>query len=167
MRNLRQVEQFFISADPTRRWVSSAGLAIAIGIAYFLAARLSLALLTKPDGVAVFWPAAGIATGVLIALGPRARLPVAAGTMVATIVANLLGDRDIWSAIVFALCNAGEALFIAGIIEFYFGSSFNLNKLRNVLGLLAAVMLGTSVSGIGGTVGYVLFHSSTAPVLTI
>jgi PAS domain S-box-containing protein len=165
--NLLQVEQLFTSADPTRRRVSSIGLAIAVGLAYFLAAKLSLALLTKPDGVAVFWPAAGIASGVLIAAGPRARLPVAAGTMAATIVANLLGDRDIWSAIVFALCNAGEALFIAGIIEFYFGSSFNLNKLRNVLGLLAAVMLGTSVSGIGGTVGYVLFHSSTAPVLTI
>jgi PAS domain S-box-containing protein len=164
---LLQIEQLLTSADPMRRRVGSAGLAVAVGIAYFLAARLSLGLLTKPDGVAVFWPAAGIATGVLIALGPRARLPVAAGTMAATIVANLLGDRDIWSAIVFALCNAGEALFIAGMIEFYFGSSFTLDRLRNVLGLLAAVMVGTSVSGIGGTVGYVLFHSSTAPALTI
>jgi len=164
---LLQIEQLFTSADPMRRRVGSAGLAIAVGIAYFLAARLSLDLQTKPDGVAVFWPAAGIAAGVLIALGRRARLPVMAGTMAATIAANLLGDRDIWSAIVFALCNAGEALFIAGMLEFYFGSSFNLDRLRNVLGLLAAVMVGTSVSGIGGTVGYVLFHSSTASVLTI
>ena len=31
------------------------GLAVAVGVAYFLAAQLSLALLTKPDGVAVFW----------------------------------------------------------------------------------------------------------------
>src|SRR6266850_1092402 len=36
-----------------------------------LAARLSLSLLTKPDGVAVFWPASGVAAGALIALGPR------------------------------------------------------------------------------------------------
>src|SRR6267142_909864 len=79
-------------ADPTRQWISAIGLAIAVGIAYFLAARLSLSLLTKPDGVAVFWPAAGVATGVLIALGPGARLPVAAGAMAATIVANLMGD---------------------------------------------------------------------------
>ena len=75
-------------ADPSQRWVSSIVLAIAVGVAYFLAARLSLALLTKPDGVAVFWPAAGVATGVLIALGPGARLPVAVGAMAATIVAN-------------------------------------------------------------------------------
>jgi HWE histidine kinase len=61
------------------RWVGSIGLAVAVGVAYFLAARLSLALLTKPDGVAVFWPASGVAAGVLIGLGPAARLPVAAG----------------------------------------------------------------------------------------
>ena len=49
-------------------WVGSMELAIAVAITYFLAARLSLALL-EPDGVAVFWPAAGIATGVMIAHG--------------------------------------------------------------------------------------------------
>src|SRR5512133_1753414 len=97
-------------ADPTRQWISASGLAIAVGIAYFLAARLSLLLLTKPDGVAVFWPASGIAAGALIALGPGSRLPVAAGAAVATIVANLLGDRTFMGAIVFAVCNAGEAL---------------------------------------------------------
>jgi PAS domain S-box-containing protein len=160
-------QQLSASAEPSRRWVSSIVLAIAVGVVYFLAARLSLALLTKPDGVAVFWPAAGVAAGVLIALGPGARLPVAAGAMAATIVANLLGDRNIWSAIVFAVCNAGEAVFVAGMIEFYFGSSFSLGSLRHVLGLLAAAILGTTVSGIGGTVGYIVFHSSTTPVLTI
>ena len=125
-------------AQPTWRWISSIGLAVAVGIAYFLAARLSLALLTKPDGVAVFWPAAGVAAGVLIALGPGARLPVATGAMAATIVANLFGDRTIWGAIVFAICNAGEAILTAALIEFYFGSSFSLGRLRHVLGLLAA-----------------------------
>jgi hypothetical protein len=35
----------------TRRWANSILLTLAVGIAYFLAARLSLALLTKPDGV--------------------------------------------------------------------------------------------------------------------
>ncbi len=162
MRNLqKQVEhQLSAFAAPTNRWVSSISLAAAVGVAYFLAARLSLALLTKPDGVAVFWPAAGVAAGILIALGPGARLPVAIGAMAATIVANLLGDRTIWSAIVFAFCNAGEAVLTAALIEFYFGSSFSLGRLRHVLGLLMAAIFGTAVSGIGGTAGYVLFHSS-------
>ena len=53
-------------AGSTRRWARSNGLAAAVGIAYFLAARLSLLLSSlQPDGVAVFWPASGVATGVL------------------------------------------------------------------------------------------------------
>lgn len=164
----KQVErQAFTFADPTWRRVGSTGLAVAVGVAYFLAARLSLALLTKPDGVAVFWPAAGVSAGALIALGPRTRWPVSVGAMAATIVANLLGDRTIWGAIVFALCNAGEALITAGLIEYYFGAAFSLGRLRHVLGLLAAAIVGTSISGVGGTVGYVFFHSSTAPVATV
>jgi integral membrane sensor domain MASE1 len=81
------------SIDLTR-WVGGVGLAAAVGVVYFVAARLSLALLTKPEGVAVFWPAAGVSAGVLIALGSGARWPVIFGTMAATIVANLLGDRN-------------------------------------------------------------------------
>src|SRR5438045_3553026 len=106
-------------AGSTQQWARSIGLATAVGIVYFLAARLSLLLLTKPDGVAVFWPASGVAAGVLIALGPRARLPVAAGAMVATIIANLMGDRTLLSSVVFALCNAGEALLAAWLIEHF------------------------------------------------
>jgi PAS domain S-box-containing protein len=146
---------------------AGAALAVSIGLTYFVAARLSLALLTKPDGVAVFWPAAGVSAGTLIALGPRARWPVVAGAMAATIVANLLGDRSIWSVLIFAICNAGEAVIIAGLIERYFGPAFNLDRLSHVLGFLGAVVAGTAISGLGGALGYMLFHASTAPPLTI
>ena len=149
-----------------RSWPGSIGLAIAIAITYFLAARLSLALLSEPDGVAVFWPAAGIGSGILIALGRSARLPVAVGVMAATIIANLLGDRNIASAIIFALCNAGEAMIIAWLIENHFGSGFSLDSSRRVLGLFLATAVGTAISGIGGTAAFVLFHGSEAPILT-
>src|SRR5258707_8767599 len=102
--------------DPTLPWIGAIGLAIAVGIAYFLAAQLSLTLLAEPDGVAVFWPAAGVSSGVLIALGRDGRLPVAGGAMIATVIANLMGDRNVWSATAFALCNAGEAL-LAGMAD--------------------------------------------------
>ena len=35
---------------------------VGVALAYFVAARLSLALLEPVDGVAVFWPAAGVAS---------------------------------------------------------------------------------------------------------
>src|SRR5438105_11130984 len=96
-------------------------LAVLVGGIYILSAKLSLSLLT-PDGVAVFWPAAGVAAGALIAFGPPARWAVVAGTMVATIVANLLGDRNLWSCLFFALFNAGEALLVAWLIDRLFVS---------------------------------------------
>jgi signal transduction histidine kinase len=145
-------------------WAGPIVLTVAVGVAYFLAARLSLALLTKPEGVAVFWPAAGVAAGVLIALGPRARWPVVAGTMAATIVANLFGDRNLPSAFLFAVCNAGEAVLAAWIIERVYGTGFRLSQLRNVLGLFAAAAVGTALSAIGGTAGIRFFHNADAPL---
>ena len=147
-------------------WPPQIGIAAAIGIVYFLAAHVSLFLLTDLDGVAVFWPAAGISAGVLVALGPAARMPVVAGVIGATVVANLAGDRNLGSTIVFALCNAGEPVLTAWLIERQFGSGFSLDSFRRVLGLLAAAGIATAVSGIGGTLGFVLFHGSTAPLLT-
>jgi signal transduction histidine kinase/CheY-like chemotaxis protein len=145
----------------------AAVVTVGVAIAYFHAAQLSLALLAKSDGVAVFWPAAGIASGVLIAAGPAARWPVVFGVIPATIAANLLGDRNIYSSVFSAVANAGEAVLVAGLIEHFFRGPFDLNELRRVLGLFAATFVGTALSGFVGTSGFVLFHSLTAAAPTI
>ena len=49
----------------------------------------------------------------------------------------------------------------------YFGQSFSLDRLRNVIGLLAAAIVATAISGIVGTLGFQLFHSSPTSFLTI
>ena len=41
--------------DSTQRWAGSIGLAVLVSVAYLLAARLSLALLSKP----MAWPCSG------------------------------------------------------------------------------------------------------------
>jgi len=161
----KRVQEQVAARQPRQQWVNWIGLAVLVGVAYFLAARLSLLLLTKPDGVAVFWPASGVAAGAMIALGSRARLPVAVGAAVATIVANLMGDRTLLSAVVFALCNAGEALLTGWLILRYFGANFSLDRLSHVMGLVTAAVVATAVSGIGGTAGFLYFHNSTAPIL--
>ena len=109
-------------ADLARRWVNSIGLAVAVGVAYFLAARLGVGLLLEPEGVAVFWPAAGVSSGVLIALGPRARWPVAVGVTAATVVIHQVTADPLWAGIALGLSNAAEALIVAGLLELYFGA---------------------------------------------
>ena len=148
-------------------WAVSALATVAFAIAYFLSARLSLALLEKHDGVAVFWPAAGVASGTLIVVGRAARWPVIVGLMAATVLANLMGDRGVWSSLLFAVANASEAAIVARLIERYCGSPFELDTLRRVIGLFAATIVGTAVSGIVGVMGFVWFYGANASVPTI
>src|SRR5215470_3188227 len=140
----------FAVGDPTRQWVGGFGLAAVVGLGYFLAADFSVRLLVKPEGVAVFWPAAGISSGLLIALGPRARWPVLAGVILATITTHLIINDPLWAGVALGVCNAAEASVTAGLVQHYFGVGFNLVRLRYVLGLLAAAIVATVVSGIGG-----------------
>jgi PAS domain S-box-containing protein len=160
------------NASAKERVLASIGLAVAICVAYFLAARLSLFLQTQPDGVAVFWPAAGVSSGILIALGRDVRWPVAVlrwsvavGVIAATIIANLTSDRTIWASSAFALCNAGEALLVAWLIQRYVGRDFTLARMRHVVAFLGATIVGTAISGVGGTLAYKLLHSPDVPAL--
>src|SRR5215831_1663794 len=154
----------FAIGDLTRQWVGGIGLAAAVGLGYFLAADFSVRLLLRPEGVAVFWPAAGLSSGLLIVLR-HARWPVLAGVIVATVVTHLIIRDPLWAGIALGLCNGAEALITAGLIRYYFGSGFNLVRARNVISLLAAAVAGTSVSGIGGAVTYRLLRGPSAPML--
>ncbi len=142
------------------------GLAIAVGVAYFFAAELSISLLAKSKGLATFWLAGGVPTGVLIARGQDAKLPVAVGTMGATILASMMVNQHIWMSIALAFVNAGEALLAAWLIERYFGWPFTLDRLRNVLGLLTVAALATALGAIGGTAVNKLFQGPTAQIAT-
>jgi signal transduction histidine kinase len=153
--------------DLARRWGESIALAAAVGLGYFLAARLSVGLVLKPEGVAVFWPAAGISSGVLIALGvPRAGWPVAAGVTLATVAIHQLTADPLWAGIALGLSNAAEALITAGLIERYFGANFNIDRVPRIFGLLLAATVATAVSGIGGALTYRVFNGPSATILT-
>ena len=149
----------------TQRWVRSVGLAAAVGLTYFLTAKFSVRLILESSGVAVFWPAAGISSGILIALGPHARWPVLAGVMVATVATHLIINDPLWAGVALGLSNGAEALITAGLIHHSFGAGFNLVRVRHVIGLLAAAVVATTVSGVGGAVTYRLMRGASAPML--
>jgi len=145
---------------PGNGWVLELGCAVGVATAYFLAARLGLALLT--EGVAVFWPASGVAVGILVTLGRRARRPIVIGVIAATIAANLMGDRSLWTSVFNGFCNAGEAVLTAWLLERWFGRAFAFDDVRHVLGFVAAAALGTAASAVGGAATMTLLHG-TAP----
>ena len=139
------------------------GLAVAIGIAYFMAAELGLALRAE-TGTSVFWPAAGISVGALIVWGRRARLPVAAGVVFATVVSNVMIGRNPWLAVAFGVVNAGQALLTTGLIERWLGRSFKLRDVRQVLGFLMASTIGAAVAATGAAIAVDLIQSTASPI---
>src|SRR5215471_14627432 len=156
-----------VAGNRTRRWAGGIGLAAAVGLAYFLAAFLSYGLSLQSEGLAVFWPASGVSSGLLIALRSRARWPVISGVIVAVVADHLIMADPLRVGIAFALSDAAETLIIAGLIQRYFGAEFSLDRLRHVLGMLAAAVIGTCVSGVGGVVASVLLRPPTVSILTI
>jgi PAS domain S-box-containing protein len=140
------------------------GIAVAIGVAYFVAARFGLVFRAKPGGVAVFWPAAGIAIGALIALGPNARLPVAVGVVVATVTSKLLITGNFWLGITFGLVCAGQTLLTAWLIECWFGRAFKLEDVPQVLGFLLASAAGAAVAAFGAVAAISFVHSTASPL---
>lgn len=122
---------------PAGGWQYALLLVLAMSFAYLATAKLSLALQLKPESIAVFWPASGLAAGALIALGPAARLPVATAVLLATVGANLLDGKGMALAAIFGLCNVGECLIMAGLTQALYGPSFRLDSRWRVFGFFA------------------------------
>ena len=145
-------------------WRATLGWAGALTIVYFLAAQLGLALLSEPSDVATFWPASGIAAGILLVSGRRACPALLIGVVVGTVAANLMGDRSLLTSIFKGFCNAGEAVLMAWLLDRWFGRAFTFGDLRQVVGFLAAAGLATATSALGGAATMTLLHTA-APFL--
>jgi PAS domain S-box-containing protein len=140
--------------------IATISAALAIALAYLLGAKLGLSLLAKPSGVAVFWPASGLAAGILIAAGRRAGMAAVLGVVLGTVAANLLSDRSLATSILKGFCNAGEAILMAWLLERWFGRPFTFGDFRRVVGFFAAAALATATSAVGGAVIMTELHTA-------
>jgi integral membrane sensor domain MASE1 len=163
--------QQFAAGDLTKRLAPLIALAGAVGLAYFLVAEVaSLGLVLQPGSIAVFWPSAGVSAGALIVLGPRGRWPAVAGIAIGQICIGLTAPQEFWHIpwVIAAttLCDTVEPLIIAGLIARYFGPDFALDRIRNVVGLLAAAVIGALPSSLGAAVTLQLALGPPVTLLT-
>jgi PAS domain S-box-containing protein len=131
-----------------RPWLGAVAISIVVGIAYFLTARIGV-VLGVSQGVPIFWPAAGIAVGAFIALGPNAYVPVTVGVVAANFASGILVGRSLSLTITFAFFNTGEALLTAWLIERWFGRAFRLEAVRQVLGFVVASAVSEAIAASG------------------
>lgn len=162
----------FAAGQLTRRWGSRIVLAMAIGLAYFVVARVTdIGLVLQPASISVFWPAAGVSSGALIVVGSRGQWPAAAGIALGQIAIGLTAPQEFWHIpwviAAITLCDTAEPLIIAGLIARYLGPDFALYRVRNVLGFLAAAAVGVTTSSLGAAVTLRLALGPPVTVLTV
>lgn len=82
-------------------------------IGYVALARFALELLDPVSGVALLWPAAGLAAGVVVLLWGRNGIVCVAVVAAAALLANLLNGNTFGKSSLFSLANSTEALAFA------------------------------------------------------
>jgi len=123
-------------------------LAAIIGLAviYHLAARLGLQMAYVQQNTSPVWPPSGIALAALLLLGiwawPAITLGVVAG--------SLLTGAPPGMAVGFGVANTLEALIGALLLQRLFRFDLGINRIRDVLALVAAAVCATAVSAVLG-----------------
>lgn len=141
--------------------------ALAVSVVYFAAAKLGLALLVEPEDVAVFWPASGLAAGALVYFGPQASLPVALGVITATFAANMINGRGVIAAIVFGLCNAGEALLLVWMLGRGLRSSFGFAGVPSVVRFFGVTVFSTALVAIPAAFVLYMLKGNATPIVAV
>ena len=146
----------------TCAWAATFGAAAVISIVYFVAAWLGLVLRPEPAHMAVFWPASGIAVGILIIAGRRASLAVCMSVMVGGVAATIFGGRGLFRSALLAGCNTGEVILFFWFLSRWVGGPFAFRDVREVVGFLLAASIAAAISGAGGAA---ILASSVTPYL--
>ncbi|MFC6286738.1 PAS domain S-box protein [Nocardioides sp. GCM10027113] len=128
-----------VSGQPRRGLLAATATLVAVYVVSVAAVHLRL-----EGGVALWWPAAGLAVA-LVALGPRRHWPaLTAGVALATFAANLTGGRDLPVALMFCLANAAEALLAASVLTARGSRTAVLRTLDDFLHLARAALVGAT-----------------------
>jgi integral membrane sensor domain MASE1 len=92
----------------------------------------------------------GTAVGFLIVFGRRGRPALILGLVAGTVAASVMMDRGLATSMLRSLCSAGEAVFVAWLLERWFGRAFAFSDLPRVAGFLAVAGMAAAASATGG-----------------
>lgn len=106
-------------------------------LAYFISARLGVALLFQPQSIASFWPPSGLLVGVLARSRRRTWPMILLAVIPANIVANLLVGKSLAVSCAFALINCVANVIGVWLLIHFIGPCVRLTEMREVLGLIA------------------------------
>lgn len=128
------------------------GLGRAVGWVALSAALTGLAaaigLHLQVDGVALFWPAAGVAAGLALITQGRDRVCALAGVLIALAIGNMTQGRSVPTSAVFMAGNLAEALLFAWLMLRWTKAKARLAEGRPIAALLAAGIVAPILVGL-------------------
>ena len=125
-----------------------------VALAYFSAARLSLAIAIPPGYATPVWPPSGIAVASALLLGSR----VWPGIWIGAFLANVAVEASVVSAVIIATGNTLEALIGAALIRRFVGGRGALERPEHVFRFIALAAVSASVAATAGVGSVVLGH---------
>ena len=149
----QQGSQLQLPAGSGLKPADLAWLALA-ALAYFSAARLSLALAIPPGYATAVWPPSGIAVASALLLGNRA-LP---GLWLGAFLANMGVEASAVSAAIIAAGNSLEAFIGAALIRRFVGERGALERPEHVFRFIALAAVSASVAATAGVGSMALGH---------
>ena len=120
-------------------------------LAYFVAARVSLAVAIPPGYATPVWPSSGIAVAAVLLLGLR----IWPAIWLAAAFANIAVESSLVAASLIATGNTLEALVGAGLVRRYAGDPGRFERAEEVLKFIAAAAVS---AGVAATVGAITTH---------
>jgi PAS domain S-box-containing protein len=140
-------------------YIRTAATVASVALLYVLAARWGLAFWTVQNNVSLVWPPSGIALAALLLCGTRA-LP---GVVVGAFLATASTGAPLTFALATAIGNSLEALAGAYLLRRVVRLRRELDRLRDVLGLIVlAAILSTTVGATIGVTG--LYFAAMVPI---
>ncbi|MEJ1156619.1 ATP-binding protein [Microbacterium marmarense] len=128
-------------------WVTSWWIWVGAALTVFGLATLGVYLRPEGTNIAVWWPAAGFSAAFVLANPRHRRWGAITLIFVSTVLANMVGGRDIDISLVFGIGNAAEAGMFVYILELG-RRRFVLRTVSDALRFIIAAVVGGCVIGV-------------------
>ncbi|HEY5436492.1 MAG TPA: MASE1 domain-containing protein, partial [Candidatus Limnocylindrales bacterium] len=122
---------------------------LSVAVVYFAAARLGLAFLIQPSGIAPVWLPSGVFLAAILLTRQDVR-PWLVGTLCLTdLVAELVAGTSPALGVAYALTLTGDAVLSAWLLLRFVGNPITFRRVRGVVGwLLLSVLLSNAIAAL-------------------
>ena len=128
-----------------RGWPALAA-ALAVGVVYYVGARIGMALTFAPLPMSVLWPPNSLLFAALMLTPRRWWWAVHRGAFPAHLLAELQGGVPLSMVLCWFVSNVAEALIGASLVRWLAGASPGLNSVRSVVAFCCAAALAAFLS---------------------